>query len=268
LSRGRDALSGALAQRAGPGANPRGKTSGGFLLWWNELNPNTALSQEHLRRMAGDCSRRVRAFGQKHQIPIQYCEIGDKTKHARAEKLRPKDPNFQGVFLILVARAPALVWQIKKNSKNQVLIRRPKSWPLVNHYHFHIMDKQWGHLTIRISGHPPFGAQILLNGHEWVECQARQQSICWAKEGNCFVDGSDLVALGRLAEGLGGVGGLARLAHVCDRWIYSAGLCFGLNRLEQQRSQFRYAYSSWGRAAGENPGMLRSRPDGLQAALR
>jgi len=26
LSRGRDALSGALAQRAGPGANPRGKT--------------------------------------------------------------------------------------------------------------------------------------------------------------------------------------------------------------------------------------------------
>jgi hypothetical protein len=224
---------------------PMGQTSGGFLLWWNDLNPNTALSQEHLRRMAGDFSRRVRAFGQKHQIPIQYCEIGDKTKHARAEKLRPKDPNFQGVFLILVARAPALVWQIKKNSKNQVLIRRPKSWPLVNHYHFHIMDKQWGHLTIRISGHPPFGAQILLNGHEWVECQARQQSICWAKEGNCFVDGSDLVALGRLAEGLGGVGGLARLAQVCDRWIYSACLCFGLNRLEQQRSQFRYAYSSY-----------------------
>jgi len=80
---------------------PMGQTSGGFLLWWNDLNPNTALSQEHLRRMAGDFSRRVRAFGQKHQIPIQYCEIGDKTKHARAEKLRPKDPNFQGVFLIL-----------------------------------------------------------------------------------------------------------------------------------------------------------------------
>ena len=51
---------------------PMGQTSGGFLLWWNDLNPNTALSQEHLRRMAGDFSRRVRAFGQKHQIPIQY----------------------------------------------------------------------------------------------------------------------------------------------------------------------------------------------------
>jgi hypothetical protein len=57
---------------------PMGQTSGGFLTWWNRLYPNTELNQEQLRRMAGDFSRRVRAFGQKHQIPIQYCEIGDK----------------------------------------------------------------------------------------------------------------------------------------------------------------------------------------------
>jgi hypothetical protein len=45
-----------------------------------ELRIDTALSQEQLRRMAGDFGRRVRAFCQKHQIPLQYCEIGDKTK--------------------------------------------------------------------------------------------------------------------------------------------------------------------------------------------
>jgi hypothetical protein len=134
------------------------------------------------------------------------------------------------------------VWQTKKNAKGQLLIRRPKSRPLVNHYHFHIIDRQWGHITIRMSGHPPFGAQILLNGHEWVECQARRRSIGWAKEGNCFVDGSDLVALDRVAAGLGGVGGLARLAQVCDRWIYSACLCFGLSRQEQERS-YQLEYS-------------------------
>jgi hypothetical protein len=94
------------------------------------------------------------------------------------------------------------------------LLRRPKAWPLANHYHFHILDKQWGHITIRISGYPPFGAQILLNGHEWVERRARQQSIGLVKEANCFVSGSDLSALSRLAEGLGGVEGLARLAQV------------------------------------------------------
>jgi hypothetical protein len=34
-----------------------------------------------------------------------------------------------------------------------------------------------------------------------------------------------------------------RLGQVCDRWIYSACLCFGLDRAEQERSGFRYAYS-------------------------
>jgi hypothetical protein len=195
--------------------------------------------------MAGTFARRVKAFSQKHAVPLQYCEIGDKTKYARAEKARPKDANFQGIFLILVARAPAPVWQIKNSRRGKLLIRRSKNWPLVNHYHFHILDKQWGHITIRMSGHPPFGAQILLNGHEWLERQARKEAICYVKEGNCFVGGSDLSALSRLAEGLGGSWGLARLAQVCDRWIYSACLCFGLTRLEQQRSQFHYAYSSF-----------------------
>jgi hypothetical protein len=135
---------------------------------------------------------------------------------------------FKAIFLIPVARAPALVWQIKNSRRGKLLIRRSKNWPLVNHYHFHILDKQWGHITIRMSGHPPFGAQIVLNGHEWLERQARKEAICYVKEGNCFVGGSDLSALNRLAEGLGDSWGLARLAQVCDRWIYSACLCFGL----------------------------------------
>src|SRR5246500_2660771 len=75
-------------------------------------------------------------------MPLQYCEIGDRDKYQKAEKARPKDPNFQGVSLILVAKAPAPMWQIKKSRRGKLLIRRPKNWPLVNHYHFHIMDKQ------------------------------------------------------------------------------------------------------------------------------
>ena len=33
------------------------------------------------------------------------------------------------------------------------------------------------------------------------------------------------------------------LSQVCDRWIYTACLCFGLSLDEQERSGFRYAYS-------------------------
>jgi hypothetical protein len=222
-----------------------GQTSGGFLTWWNRLFPDRTPSQEYLRRMAGDFARRIKAFSEKHEIPLQYCEIGDKNKFARAEKARPKEANFQGIFLILVARAPAPVWQIKNSRHGKLLIRRAKNWPLVNHYHFHIMDKEWGHISIRMSGHPPFGAQILLNGHEWLERQARKATICYSKEGNCFIGNSDLPALNRLAAGLEGSSGLVRLARVCDRWIYSACLCFGLTLAEQERSEFRYAYSSY-----------------------
>lgn len=222
-----------------------GQTSGGFLTWWNRLFPDRAPSQEYLRRMAGDFARRVKVFSEKHKIPVQYCEIGDKNKFARAEKARPKEANFQGIFLILVARAPAPVWQIKNSRHGKLLIRRAKNWPLVNHYHFHLMDKEWGHISIRMSGHPPFGAQVLLNGHEWLERQARKETICYSKEGNCFVSNSDLPALNRLAQGLEGSSGLVRLARVCDRWIYSACLCFGLTLAEQERSEFRYAYSSY-----------------------
>ena len=61
----------------------------------------------------------------------------------------------------------------------------------MNHYSFHIMDPQWGHVTIKMSGHPPFGAQVILNGHEYVACQARAAGIGFIKEGNCFTAVAD-----------------------------------------------------------------------------
>jgi hypothetical protein len=149
------------------------------------------------------------------------------------------------VFAIFVAKAPALVWQAKNNDAGKVVLRRPKNWPLVYHYHFHIVDAQWGHLTIKMSGHPPFGLQISLNGHEWVVRQAQKQAISWVKEGNCFVGGSDLAGLSRLAQKLDGARGLAHLAQVVNRWVYSACLCFALSGEQQKRSGFRYAYSCY-----------------------
>ena len=36
---------------------------------------------------------------------------------------------------------------------------------------------------------------------------------------------------------------IGRLGQACDRWIYTACLCFGLDLAEQQASGFRYSYS-------------------------
>ena len=224
---------------------PLGQTSGGLLTWWNKLLPQTPLTEERLRKLAGDFGRRVTAYASKHKIALRYFAVGEKNKHADAEKLRPKDPKYRGVFAIFVSKASALVWRAKNNQEGKVVLRRPRSWPLVNHYHFHIIDPEWGHVTIRMSGHAPFGLLISLNGHEWVKRQAQKQGIAWVKEGNCFVGGSDLAKINRVAERLDGKQGLARLGEVVDRWVYSACLCFALNLEQQKRSEFRYAYSCY-----------------------
>ena len=46
---------------------------------------------------------------------------------------------------------------------------------------------------------PPFGAQAIPNGHDWVERQAQRQEVTVAKSGNCFVEGSDFAQVNRLA---------------------------------------------------------------------
>lgn len=222
---------------------PLGSTSGGLLTWWNALTGREPLDEKKLRAFSGTFSRRLRAWGEKNGVPVIDFAIGDKTKHEHAEKLQPKDPAFTGVFAVFVARAPAPIWDAFINPQGKVVLYRPKRPALVNHYYFHIVDPQWGHVTIRLCGHPPFSALIMLNGHEWVERTAAQQSVSFTKRSNCFVEGSDLRGLDAIAARLRAPGAILGLAEVCERWIYSACLCFGLTHEEQQRSSFRYQFS-------------------------
>ncbi|HEX6877276.1 MAG TPA: hypothetical protein VF165_16595 [Nocardioidaceae bacterium] len=90
-----------------------------------------------------------------------------------------------GVFLVLVARAPGTVWRVHRTAAG-VIGNLDKTRQFVNHYSFHIMDPTVGHLTIKMSGHSPFAAQVILNGHDYVACAAQAAGLRFAKEGNCF----------------------------------------------------------------------------------
>jgi hypothetical protein len=220
-----------------------GQTGGGFRYWWRRLTgSDQTLDQEHLLRMAGRFSRRVHAYAKRRRIPLIHCEPGVR-KHELAEQHRPAASNFTGLFLILVAKAPAPVWEVTSSPYGVPHLTRKTPWPYVNHYHFHVIDREWGHVTFKMSGHPPFGVQVMLNGHEWVERRARKGAIAAVKEGNCFVGGSDLRAVDRLGDALCADRGIGRVTEVCERWVYSTCLCFGLDREEQKRSGFRYQYS-------------------------
>ena len=113
----------------------------------------------------------------------------------------------------------------------------------VNHYSFHIIDPVWGHVTIKMSGHPPFGAQIILNGHDYVARQAAGAGIAFTKVGNCFTAVADPAGLARIADALSQDAAVGRLSQVCESWIYTACLCFALDLDEQKRSGFGYAFS-------------------------
>ena len=223
---------------------PLGHNPGGFRVWWRHLHHDSdeQLDNTHLMRMAGRFARRLKAWATANGVPVIYCKAGER-KHLIAGEYLDTHEVGTGVFLVLAAKAPASVWEVTRSQSSGLISNIAKKPAYVNHYSFHIMDPRWGHVTIKMSGHPPFPAQIILNGHEYVAATARAAGLGFAKEGNCFTGIADPQGLARVADTLSQPAATGRLGQVCDRWIYSACLCFGLDLADQARSGFRYNYS-------------------------
>jgi len=217
-------------------------SAGGFREWWRRLmnGSDEQLDNAHLMRMAGRFSRRVRGFAKAHRVPVIDCRRGER-KHDLAEDYLATHAVKRGLFLILVGRAEVPLWDVRRARSGSILLKQKKAY--VNHYSFHIMDPEWGHITIKMGGHPPFGAQIIPNGHEYVACRARKVKLDFSKEGNCFTQITDSPHLARIADTLADDKAIGQLSQVCERWIYSACLCFALDSQEQERTGFHYEYS-------------------------
>ena len=117
-----------------------------------------------------------------------YSSPGERKHDIASEHLATHEAK-PGLFMILVSKAPALVWDAQMTGTGKLGQLVPKQpWPYVNHYSFHILDPDWGHFTIKMSGHPPFGAQVMLNGHEYVARQARKTAIDFSKQDMLYYD--------------------------------------------------------------------------------
>jgi hypothetical protein len=223
---------------------PMGQSGGGLRVWWRELyGSDDHLDDNHLIRMAGRFSRRLRAWAKENKVPVVYSSPGERKHDMAAEYLSTHEIE-RGLFLIHVSKAPALVWEAQKTGTGKLGQLVPKDpWPYVNHYSFHIWDPDWGHLTIKMSGHPPFGAQVMLNGHEYVACQAQKAGISFTKQDNCFTTVTNAADLAKVADTLSHQRTAGHLLQLCERWIYTTCLCFALDLEEQKRSTFYYQYS-------------------------
>ena len=222
---------------------PLGHNPGGCRCWWRRLHGGSddQLDDTHLMRMAGRFARRVKGWAAANGVPVIFCKAGER-KHLIAEEYLETHAVTTGVFLILAAKAPATVWKVHRSAAGAIT-NLEKKREHVYHYSFHIMDPAFGHLAVKMSGHPPFGAQVMLNGHEYVAVAAQGEGIGFTKEGNCFTEIADPQRLARVADAWPRHAAIGRLGQVCDRWIYSACLCFGLDLAEQERSGFGYGYS-------------------------
>ena len=191
--------------------------------------------------MAGRFSRRVYGWAKKNKIKVVETKKGDR-KCDIAETYIPHDPNFEGVFLVIASRRPATVYHSTRLPGGDFHLEQKSPRPWVRHYHFHIIDRRWGHITISISAHPPFQALIILNGHAYVDALARQRELTYRKDGNCFTEISEPQKLAAIADTLRCENAIGELRHVCDKWIYFC-LSFGLSFEDQKRTGIHYDYS-------------------------
>lgn len=221
-----------------------GQAPAGFRTFWRRWKgSDEGLDNTRLMRVAGRFSRRVRAWAEREGVAVVYSQAGERNEDIAGQHV--PEPGFEGVFLIIVGRAPGNVWEVEHTSDGRIRnIKRkePRSW--VNHYAFHIMDREWGHVIIRFCPHPPFNALVILNGHEWVAIEAAQEGLEFTKEDNCFTELSNARGLGLVAETLSSSeSSVGRVVQVSERWIYSAVLCFAMDIADQERTGFRYNYS-------------------------
>ena len=80
----------------------------------------------------------MRAWAKANGVPVMECTAGQR-KHLIAEEYLAGHSVGPGVSLILVARARATVWKVKR-SPGGVIMKVEKKSEYVNHYNFHIVD--------------------------------------------------------------------------------------------------------------------------------
>ena len=77
----------------------------------------------------------------------------------------------------------------------------------------------------------------MLNGHEYVACQARTAHVAFTKQDNCFTAVPNAADLAHIADTLSRNETAGRLRQLCERWVYTACLCFALD-LEATAQRF------------------------------
>jgi len=94
---------------------PLGQTGGGRRYWWRKLKGNDdGLTNDGMKRMAGDSARWLRGWAKTNGIAVIDARAGERKDELAKEHLA-NAAGKAGVFLILVGSVPAPVWNIVRH---------------------------------------------------------------------------------------------------------------------------------------------------------
>ena len=99
-----------------------GHSPGGFRVWWRGWHGESDedLDKTHLMSMAGRFLRPVRAWPTSRGVPVIDCKAGER-KDLIAEEYLAERAVGPGVFMVLVARAPATVWEVTRSARGVIV---------------------------------------------------------------------------------------------------------------------------------------------------
>ena len=116
----------------------QGHSAGGFRVWWRQLyGSDESLDNTHLMRLAGRFGRSIYGYAQAHKIPVIKVPVGEH-KHELAEEYLAKTKVTHGLFLILVGRAQAPIWDVSR--KHHLERKNPMPMSITTHFIFSIWN--------------------------------------------------------------------------------------------------------------------------------
>jgi hypothetical protein len=75
----------------------------------------------------------IKAWGAANGVPVIFCKARER-KHRIAEAYLATHAVGTGVFLVLVAKAPASVWKVARSTKTGAIVNIERRREYVNHY--------------------------------------------------------------------------------------------------------------------------------------
>jgi hypothetical protein len=149
-------------------------------------------------------SNGVNAFAKANEIAVvRFTKAMVKEDIARPHMQMAEREGRCGVAMLGVAQEKAFAWRGWRDGGNDAHphFEFGRQAIFVNHYYFHIRDREWGPSFVKTNAYAPYPVWIYLNGHEWAKRQANQAGIDFEP----------------LDNGLRSCDQPERLAALCDR---------------------------------------------------